>query len=128
MGRAREFQEAISIAGILEGRSQGDRLYAMRRLKLTDSSAKEKIQSVQARVDAASLLQANPTLAREERHQHLLVLRKEDLSSAVNYGKSIIKQEVEEVSCGKRIFDAVCPLPRADRFNPLMPEVVRILT
>ena len=127
LARAKAFEAEIDIAGIVEGRGQGDRLYALTGMKTADESARGIVEGIIKKSEAAAQICGDAVLNydRASRGAKFDLLKRVDLSSCVTFGKNILKLEVAETteSSPGGVFGIACPVPDGKKLKPREPKV-----
>ena len=111
---------------MLDGKGQGDRVYAMKRFKTVDESAQQIIKSLTERVEVVSRISGDLVLKYDRVTRHRLdELKRVDMSGCVIVGANLLKLEVSEhAGDGHVLFDVANPIPVDGKFKSKDPKVV----
>jgi hypothetical protein len=125
LGRAKEFEKEIDLVAMLDGKTFGDRLYALRRASFTDKAAQEVVNLLNSKIKTIQIIHTDNVRAstRKDRECHLKALKRVPIGKTITFAKNLILLELEEKPGGAEIYKCLQILPVANKFDALEPEV-----
>ena len=126
LGRAKEFEKEIDLVAMLDGKTFGDRLYALRRTAFTDTAAQEVVNLLNSKIKTIQIIHTDNVraLPRKDREWHLKALKRVPIGKTLAFAKNLILLELEEKpGGGEAIYKCLQILPVANKFDALEPEV-----